>query len=370
MGGIIMHKTLRAMLFAGLVSFVATGSTSSNLPERLNMVQALPDGGNTTLSMMTYNIKGLPWPLAVDRDTALVRIGTRLRALRQRGHQPHILLLQEAFTPQAAEIARSSGYRHMTFGPDRQMRSPIAPSAADQAFLAEARWDRGEALGKQTDSGLIILSDYPILRVRRLAFPDFACAGFDCLANKGVVIADMQVPGEAEPVAIVNIHLNARKASGVSVSRSLAAYARQVDLSARFIASAVPHTRTLMIGGDMNIGGNSDRSRIFFDGFARHGLSFVAARQGGAQLALDQATIPAPQARADLKHAMQRRKDWIFARAGRGSSLVVRGAHVPFGSEPDGQPLSDHFGYVISYDRQRPQLAMADAPAASARDHR
>ena len=65
MGGIIMHKTLRAMLFAGLVSFVATGSTSSNLPDRLNMVQALPDGGNTTLSMMTYNIKGLPWPLAV-----------------------------------------------------------------------------------------------------------------------------------------------------------------------------------------------------------------------------------------------------------------------------------------------------------------
>lgn len=365
-----MHKTMRAMLFAGLVCFVATGSTSGNLPDRRDMAQALPDGDNTMLSMMTYNIKGLPWPLAFDRDTALARIGGRLRALRQRGQQPHIILLQEAFTPQAVKIARTSGYRHMTSGPDRLMRSPIPPAAADQAFLDHAKWDRGEGMGKQTDSGLIILSDYPIVRVQRLAFPDFACAGFDCLANKGLVIADIKVPGEVAPVAIVNVHLNARKASGVSAARSLAAYARQVDLTARFIASTVPRIRTLMIGGDMNIGGNIDRSRIFFDSFSRYGLSFVAAAQGGAQLALHQAATPVPQARDDLIHAAQRRKDWIFARAGQGTSLVVKGAHVPFGSEPDGQPLSDHFGYVIAYDRQRTQLALADASSAHTGEYR
>lgn len=354
-----MYKTIRAMLFAGLVSFVATGSTSSGLPHGLDMAQALPDGGNTTLSVMTYNIKGLPWPLAFGRDVALARIGKRLRALRQRGQQPHILLLQEAFTPQAAQIAGASGYRHMTFGPDRLMRSPIPPAKADQAFLANARWDRGEAMGKQTDSGLIILSDYPILRVQRLAFPDFACAGFDCLANKGVVIADIQVPGEPRPVAVVNIHLNARKASGVTAARSQAAYTRQVDLTARFIASSVPRDRALMIGGDMNIGGDSDRRDIFFNSFSRHGLSFVAAAQGGAQLALQHAAIPVPQVRDDLFHAARRGKDWIFARAGHGAALVVKGAHVPFGAEADGQPLSDHFGYVIAYDRQRTQLALA-----------
>lgn len=355
-----MHKTLRTVLFAGLVSLVATGLSSSNLPDRLDTAQAMPDGGNTTLSLMTYNIKGLPWPLAFDRDEALARIARRLRALRERDQQPHIVLLQEAFTPQAAEIARTFGYRHMTFGPDRLMRSPIAPAAADRAFLRDARWDRGEAMGKQVDSGLVILSDYPIVRVRRLAFPDFACAGFDCLANKGVVIADIQVPGEVAPVAIVNVHLNARKASGVSVARSLAAYARQVDLTARFIAGSVPRARTLMIGGDMNIGGNADRGRIFFDSFSRHGLTFVAAAQGGAQLALRNTAIRLPRTRDDLIHAMQRRKDWIFARAGNGTALVVKGAHVPFGSEREGPPLSDHFGYVIGYDRQRTQLALAD----------
>lgn len=355
-----MHKTLRAVLFAGLISLVATGLRSSNLPDSFDTTQAMPDGGNTTLSMMTYNIKGLPWPLAFDRDAALARIAERLRALRERDQQPHIVLLQEAFTPQAAEIARTSDYRYITFGPNRLMRSPIAPAAADQAFLHDARWDRGEAMGKQVDSGLIILSDYPIVRVRRLAFPDFACAGFDCLANKGVVIADIQVPGEAAPVVIVNVHLNASKASGVPVARSLAAYARQVDLTARFIASTVPRDRTLMIGGDMNIGGNAERSRTFFDGFSRHGLTFVAAAQSGAQLALRNTAIRIPQTRDDLSHAMQRRKDWIFARAGNGTVLIVKGAHVPFGSEGEGPPLSDHFGYVIGYDCQRTQLALAD----------
>lgn len=368
-----MHRTIRAMLSAGLVCFVATGLSSSNLPERSEIVQALPDGGNTALSTMTYNVKGLPWPLASDRDAALTRIAARLRALRERGRQPHIVLLQEAFTPQAAEMARTSGYRHMASGPDLLMRSPIAPAAADRAFLDGARWDRGEAMGKQVDSGLVILSDYPIMRVRRFAFPDFACAGFDCLANKGVLIADIQVPGEAAPVAVVNVHLNARKASGVPAARSLAAYARQADLTARFIASSVPRARTLMVGGDMNIGSDIDRTRAFFDAFSRHGLSFVAAGQSGAQLALRNAAIPGSQARDDLMFATQRRKDWIFARAGHGTALVVKGAHVPFGSEPDGSPLSDHFGYVIAYDRdERPhaQLALADARAMPGTEYR
>ena len=154
------------------------------------------------------------------------------------------------------------------------------------------------------------------------------------------------------------------------MARSLAAFARQVDLTARFIARAVPRDRTLMIGGDMNIGGNNDRSHIFFDSFSRHGLSFVAPAQGGAQIALQQAAVPVRQVRDDLIHAAQRRKDWIFARAGHGTSLVVKGAHVPFGSEPDGEPLSDHFGYVIAYDRQRPQLALADASPALKSEYR
>ena len=46
-------------------------------------------------------------------------------------------------------------------------------------------------------SGLQILSDYPILRVRRMAFPAFACAGYDCLANKGALLVTVRLPGAA-----------------------------------------------------------------------------------------------------------------------------------------------------------------------------
>lgn len=358
-----MYKTMRAMLFAGLVCLVATGLNSSNLSDRDLAAQPPPPGTNPSLSMMTYNVMDLPWPLAFERDVAMRRIATRLRNLRTIGQQPHIVLLQEGFSRQAHQIAGMAGYRHMALGPDRTMRSAITPTAADDAFLAKARWDRGEAMGKHLDSGLIILSDYPITRVRRLAFPDFACAGFDCLANKGVMIADVQVPGEREPVAIVNVHLNARKAAGVSIGRSLAAYRRQAELTARFVAEAVGREHMVMVGGDMNIGGNADRNRAFFDSFARYGLDFVSATRSGAQLALDTAAVSPLSARDDLIHAAQRRKDWIFARGRAGAGLVVTGAHVPFGSEPDGRPLSDHFGYVVGYDRdpaQRMQLARVD----------
>ena len=48
---------------------------------------------------------------------------------------------------------------------------------------------RGERSGKVAGSGLQILSDYPIVAIRRQAFPEAACAGYDCLANKGIVMA-------------------------------------------------------------------------------------------------------------------------------------------------------------------------------------
>ena len=47
-----------------------------------------------------------------------------------------------------------------------------------------------------------------------------ACAGFDCLANKGVLLARIAVPGMAQPLTVANAHLNARKAAGVSVVKN------------------------------------------------------------------------------------------------------------------------------------------------------
>jgi endonuclease/exonuclease/phosphatase family metal-dependent hydrolase len=366
-----MKMYLGAALFAGVAMLSAAGSGNGDVRHHIDPpAQTAARAATDPLSVMTYNVEGLPWPVATGRDAALGRIADRLAAMRGAGRQPHIVLLQEAFTAEAAQIARRAGYPHVAFGAGTALRSPIAPTAADRAFVDAARWDRGERLDKQFGSGLIILSDYPITAVDRLAFPDFACAGFDCLANKGVLLAHVRVPGIADPVPIANTHLNARNASGVPHERSGRAYARQVELMAAFLRRHVAQDAPLLIGGDMNIGKDEERAHIFFAGFARAGLGFVRPHLSGLHRAFGEAVWADGRTRDDMKFSIQRRKDWLFARGAGGMPMPVALAHMPFGSEPDGEPLSDHFGYVIDYTPPRSPpavLAGADARAIARR---
>lgn len=355
-----MIKAFRALLFTGMAMLATSGATSEDQgfhPIARSAVVTSDMAGDMAggaLSVMTYNIRGLPWPVATGRSAALERIAGRLVALRRAGQQPHVILLQEAFSSEAQALAARSGYRHVAFGPDAALRSQASPDAADAAYLREARWDRGEAMGKSLGSGLIILSDYPIEATERLAFPDFACAGFDCLANKGVMIAHLAVPG-AGRVAIVNTHLNARKAAGVAIARTQLAYRRQVALMTRFIAAHVPQGERLVLGGDMNIGGDPHRRAAFFGEFASARLPFVAVTRGGAQQAAERDDV----AENDLLHSIGKGKDWLFARGAAGAGAMVLGAHTPFGSEAQGEPLSDHVGYVVHYAMAQ---GGADAP--------
>ncbi|MCI4591751.1 endonuclease/exonuclease/phosphatase family protein [Sphingobium sp. BYY-5] len=342
-----MQKPLRALLFASLTVIAATGPTGSR-----RIAYAALDGLNAVapadgrLSVMTYNVQGLPWPVAWDRQEALARIGNRLAAQRQSGQQPHIVLLQEAFTPEAAAIARRAGYPYVATGPDTSAISTLPATAGDRAYLTSARWDRGEGLGKRVGSGLMILSDYPIVGQARMAFPAFACAGFDCLANKGVLVAHLAVPGFATPVSIVNTHLNARKAAGVPIARSQRAFARQVSLLADFVRAQVPQGHTLILGGDMNIGGDPARNAAFFGQWTRTGQTFVTPALGGLRRAI---ALPGQIDRADLNASSDRAKDWLFARDAGGRAMTVVQATVPFGREREGAPLSDHYGYALTY---------------------
>ncbi len=182
----------------------------------------------TALSVMAYNVKGLPWPITSDRTADFARIEARLRSMRARRAQPHVIILQEAFTAPAKAIARRSGYRYIVEGPSRELQSPVLPRASDRPFIDGASFFKGERSSKQVGSGLILASDYPILSVHREAFPAFACAGYDCLANKGLLMVTIKVPGNATPVTVVTTHMNSKKSSGVSQARSLSAYRRQV----------------------------------------------------------------------------------------------------------------------------------------------
>lgn len=344
-----MAKPLRAILVASLVVLAATGSQGeSRRSDAAGMVAAAPQP-DLPLSVMTYNVMDLPWPVAFGRADALGRIADRLAALRRAGRQPHIILLQEGFSSEANLLARRAGYAHVATGPGSGLRTTIAARTDDHGFMQAARWDRGETAAKQLNSGLLILSDYPIVGIDRMAYPDFACAGFDCLANKGVLIAHLAVPGFDRPVSIVNTHLNARKAAGVTIARSQRAFERQAGLLADFVRAHVPAGQPMILGGDLNIGGDRNRIHAFFGRWAQAGMGFVAAHLGGARRALAGNILSDADTHRDLERASARSKDWLFARDAGGQPMRVAHAAVPFGTEADGNPLSDHFGYMIAY---------------------
>ncbi|WP_189338415.1 hypothetical protein [Sphingobium sp. SCG-1] len=102
----------------------------------------------------------------------------------------------------------------------------------------------------------------------------------------------------------------------------------------------------------MNIGSDTRRNASFFSAFSRVRLAFVTPANSGGHVALAKVANVATKVRAtrsDLAMAMQRRKDWLFARDVLEVPMEVARAHVPFGAEADGGSLSDHFGYVINY---------------------
>jgi endonuclease/exonuclease/phosphatase family metal-dependent hydrolase len=294
------------------------------------------------LSVLTYNVEGLPWPVRLGRGGAIDQITGRLRRLRQQGRQPHLIVLQEAFTDAAKRIGLDSGYRYIASGPSRDMEGIQTSDPAAIAFAAASTRLRGENMGKFLDSGLQILSDYPILAVRRAAFPAGACAGFDCLANKGLVMALVAVPGASTPVAIVDTHLNSRWAAHVSFDRSFHAYRRELAAVDRFIREDVPHGLPIILVGDFNVGKDTHRRLAF-----KTSLQKAALRD--ALHTCFAANHPCGVLPGDARFSLTRGRDWQIFKSGAETALKVQHIAVPFGHEADGSMLSDHVGYTAYY---------------------
>jgi endonuclease/exonuclease/phosphatase family metal-dependent hydrolase len=292
------------------------------------------------LSVMTYNVRGLPWPAAWGRAPALAAIGNRLADMRERGLQPQVVLLQEAFTDDAKAIARQAGYRHIAIGP--QQAPAAAPAPLGETFAAAARWDRGELSESLLDSGLVILSDYPIVQSRNFAFPQGACAGFDCLAAKGVMIAWIAVPDAPQPIGVINTHLNSRRAAHVASDRADQAYVWQVSATRRFVAESIDQDTPVIFGGDFN-GGNAQRRRA-----ALAPPMLDASEQDGLSTALTLRGTP-DSTRNEVIQILKRNKDKLLSRNGSSISLAPRHVSVPFGIRSPTAPLSDHAGFVIEY---------------------
>lgn len=338
-------------LLLGSASLAPALSTLPPAPRAPSPPVALPAGH---IDILSYNVKGLPWPLAGGRPQALATIGDRLAALRAAGRAPQVVVLQEAFTGDARAIAARSGYRYVAFGPEADTPRPdAAPPRPDDYW-------RGEGLGAWLSSGLVLLSDYPLSDIRRSPFPDGACSGYDCLANKGMLAARLHVPGRAQPVEIVTTHLNSGAPSGQPESASRAAYAAQLRALRRFLredgprgadSTGLPRPAARIIAGDFNVGHSPQRLALLMRTLVADGNA-VATAQGRAKYAAPCHTDPAP-CRAGTALAanvpLTDANDWQFyAPAPRGDARPIRRTAL-FGPDAQGAQLSDHQGLMVRY---------------------
>lgn len=339
-----MQRSWRRLCIA-LGLLLCCTSACETVAEVLPIGAARPFDGE--LTVMTYNIKGGSWPVALNRSQDLYAIGARLRRLRDEGRNPEIVLLQEAFSDDARQIARHAGYRYVVAGPSAADRNLTRPTAKDAAFVANGTWWLGEGTTRLLDSGLLILSDYPMHDVRRVAFPAYACAGLDCLANKGAVLATVSIPGTRLTVDVLDTHLNSRVRSLVSDARSLYAYRRQTEIVSNFIAANRDSGTPLIAAGDFNVGKAAARKVELSASLRRWNLGLPV--RDALHAIVDARRLSGLGVDENTRAVVRRNTDFIFFAPGTGAALLPEALAVPFGRERSGGMLSDHPGYLAVF---------------------
>ena len=199
------------------------------------------------ITVLIYNVCGLPWPIGcgkTSRDTdengkriptqcfrssALKDIGDKLAEMRRHGTEPDIIMLQEAFISTSAEIPERGGYPNWVTGPGRKDLGPTHSERASEEFISQRSFWKGEKSGKGQSSGLLLASNFPIVELFNHPFNQWECGGLDCLANKGLLVAELEIPGLPDHLMLATAHFNSRGASRVSNDRSLTAHNLQVE---------------------------------------------------------------------------------------------------------------------------------------------
>lgn len=317
---------------------------------------AISEDGRTAsmrLDVLTYNVEGLSWPARSGRAPYLKEIAARLNALRARGEAPDIILFQEVFSKAAVRTVETLDYPSMVAGPARSERRPRRDGPS---LPGSRRPHRGELGFKLFTGGLVTVAEYPVVGAEAQPFPRRSCAGFDCLANKGVLSAELAVPGLPGTIMIFNTHMNSQRASRVPARRHHAAHAEQVRSMAELVAS-VPLNRPVIFGGDFNM----RHSELRFDTFqALQPLELVHRR------------CMEENGDCDVRMSWDGDAPWmdtqdlqLFSPGDRVSIRPVR-VEAMFDDGPSGPRLSDHDGFRVLYELSWPVGAPSLAPQCPA----
>lgn len=298
------------------------------------VLSLLPMFSHASLRVMTFNIHGLPWPFTTERDARVLAIADKLADLRSAGTAPHVVLLQEAFGGPIDQIIKRGGYAFATRGPSETLCSPeeAARSKDPKSCIAFHVFN----------SGLYILSDYPILSTSRVAFGggEF-CAGWDCGANKGGLYAMIQVPGTSEPIHVYTTHLNCDGASGTSYENVAHAQRLQLVTLQRFVSKTQigAHPGPTIFAGDFNVKSNDPTypDMVAAMNMPNAGLVCVAD--------VPHCQIPANTVPSEL---FERVDHHFFNPTGQTNVAPVFASHT-LTRITDGHDFSDHPAYTVEY---------------------
>ncbi len=300
-------------------------------------VQISADGKTASmqLDVLTYNLEGVPQRSG--RKSALREIGKHLAAMRKAGDAPDIVLFQEAFSDDAKAAVRAAGYPLLVKGPKRTQRRTLPSEGERRGHI----WSKGELGMRLVGSGLAVASVYPIDVHAGEPFSRRACAGFDCLSNKGGLFARVAIPGLPDDLDLFATHMNAQGASGVKVQRHLSAHEAQVKELTEFISSRRSADNPVILGGDFNMRGSLSR----FNAFEDH-----------QPLSLVQRYCVERRADCDVRVAWSDDTPWMDTQDlqlfNSGARVKIRPVRVEslFDGRSSGPKLSDHDGLRVTYE--------------------
>jgi len=275
------------------------------IKRKTNTLATTQEKGSGEISILTYNVWGMPGPLAQDRRARLQRLGETLSAY-------DIVTLQEAF---------SDDIRHLESHPE---------------FPFQIRHDNRGLV--RAGSGLYILSKHEILKADYRPFSN--CTQGDCLARKGVLWVRIEHP----TIGLMDIYTTHYQ----SQTSTVAADIREKEDN-RVLQEFVHQNNAafpVLITGDFNL---LPDQREYRDLMRRLPLIdlYRNAHPDNPGMTFD--PLRNPYARGGTPG----RIDYIFLLKGNAYEATPLACHLTHEEEQQGYYLSDHFGVTARiYFRQ------------------
>lgn len=257
---------------------------------------AVFSGVSDELNVLSYNVWGLPGLLGTKRKERFERLGATLNAY-------DVVALQEAFSDDIEALKQSSGFPH------------------------HFRLDNGTLL--KTNSGLYILSKYPITKTASTTFNH--CTGANCLANKGVLMVRVEHP----KIGPVDVYTTQFQDDDSAKAKTIRTTENNRVLQEFILRNSSSYP--VIIAGDFN---SVPDQAEYADLMKRMPLTDVYSRLNPK----DPGYTLTPDNPMTGGEGTPKRVDYIFALQKTGVEITPLESKVTHQQPVDGVVLSDHYG--------------------------